>query len=146
LLPALLGFYGMKVLNKKERRRLADSGPEQDVATGFWFRWARGIERRPKIVSVLALGLIAVMAIPFFSLRLGSSDQGNGATTKTSKRGYDLLAEGFGPGFNGPFMLVAETRSPEAVATFNTVLDAVAETPGVASVAPARPSPNGATT
>jgi putative drug exporter of the RND superfamily len=146
LLPALLGFYGMKALNKKERRRLAESGPEQDVAAGFWFRWARGIERRPKLVSVFALALIAVLAIPFFSLRLGSSDQGNGAETKTSKRGYDLLAEGFGPGFNGPFMLVAETPDAGAVATFNTVLDAIAETPGVASVTPARPSPNGAAT
>jgi RND superfamily putative drug exporter len=143
LLPALLGFYGQKVLSRKERRRIAEHGPEPEDPSGFWWRWAKRVERHPRPLAVLAAGLIIIIALPFFSLRLGSSDQGNGAETKTSKRGYDLLADGFGPGFNGPFTIAAKTASAGDKATFAKVVGVLRDTPGVASVDDARPSPNG---
>ncbi|THJ75867.1 MMPL family transporter [Candidatus Frankia alpina] len=143
LLPALLGFYGMRVLSKRDRRKLADIGPEHENVAGFWWRWAKGIERRPRLFAVISGVVILVIAIPFFSLRLGSSDLGNGDPAKTTKRGYDLLADGFGPGFNGPFTIVAEIKSPQDTANLNAVVKAARATPGVASVSEPRPSPNG---
>ncbi|MEX5707352.1 MMPL family transporter [Parafrankia sp. FMc6] len=143
LLPALLGFYGSKVLSRRQRRRMAEHGPEPEQPSGFWWRWAKGVERRPAVLAVLSAGVIVLIAIPFLSLRLGSSDLGNGADTKTSKRGYDLLADGFGPGFNGPFMLVTEINSPADLQTMNQAVEAARKAEGVASVTPPRQSPNG---
>ncbi|MBL7497251.1 MMPL family transporter [Frankia sp. CNm7] len=143
LLPALLGFYGQKVLSRRERRRIAEHGPEPEHPSGFWWRWAKLIERRPKTLAVVAAALIVVVALPFLSLRLGSSDQGNGAETKTSKRGYDLLADGFGPGFNGPFLIAARTDAPGDAATVERLAERLADTPGVESVLPPRTSPTG---
>ncbi|WP_322767716.1 MMPL family transporter [Frankia sp. Cr1] len=143
LLPALFGFFGMKVLSRKERARLAAAGGEPEVATGFWWNWARRIERRPALSAVIAAGLIVVVAVPFFSLRLGSSDQGNGPESKTSRRGYDLLAEGFGAGFNGPFVLAAEIGSPADRGALSRLVATLHDTPGVASVSAPRESPNG---
>ncbi|MDT3438906.1 MULTISPECIES: MMPL family transporter [unclassified Pseudofrankia] len=143
LLPALLGFYGQKVLSRRERRRIAQHGPEPERPSGFWWRWSKIVEARPRRLAVLAAALIVVIALPFFSLRLGSSDQGNGADTKTSKRGYDLLAEGFGPGFNGPFLIAARTGSEADKATVSRLVDTLADTPGVASVSEPEYSPTG---
>ncbi|MCK9930349.1 MMPL family transporter [Frankia sp. Mgl5] len=143
LLPALLGFYGPKVLSRRQRRRMAEHGPEPEQPSGFWWRWAKGVERRPAVLALLSAGVIVLIAIPFLSLRLGSSDLGNGADTKTSKRGYDLLADGFGPGFNGPFMLVTEIDSPADLQTMNRAVEAARKAEGVASVTPPRQSPNG---
>ncbi|CUU57925.1 putative drug exporter of the RND superfamily [Parafrankia irregularis] len=143
LLPALLGFYGQKVLSRRERRRIADHGPEPEAPSGFWWRWAKGVERRPAVLAVLSAVAIAVIAIPFFSLRLGSSDLGNGSEDKTTKRGYDLLAEGFGPGFNGPFSLITDLSSGAGLQALNQAVAAARDTPGVASVTEPRQSPNG---
>ena len=62
-----------------------------------------------------------VLAIPVLSLRLGSSDQGNDPSSTTTRQAYDLLADGFGPGFNGPLLLVAQTSSPADVAALRTL-------------------------
>ena len=102
LLPALLGILGTRVLSRRERRRLAADGPIDVHARGFWARWARFVERRPAVLTPIALLVMIVLAIPAFSLRLGSSDQGNDPASTTTRKAYDLLADGFGPGFNGP--------------------------------------------
>jgi RND superfamily putative drug exporter len=85
---------------------------------------------------------MVVLAIPVLSLRLGSSDQGNDPSTTTTRQAYDLLAQGFGPGFNGPLVLVAQTSSPADVAALKTleaslpkVADVTTVTPLVASAA-----------
>ncbi len=142
LLPALFGFFGLRLLSRSERAKLAASGPEPEIPSGFWWRWARRIDRRPALFAAVAAGLIVIMALPVFSLRLGASDQGNGSQDKTSKRGYDLLAQGFGAGFNGPFVLTAEIGSPADLSTFESVVDKLRDTPGVESVSPPRESPN----
>ncbi|MFC6935936.1 hypothetical protein ACFQHO_40375 [Actinomadura yumaensis] len=69
------------------------------------------VQRRPKALSAVSLVVIAVLAVPVLSLRLGSSDAGNNPASSTTRQAYDLLADGFGPGFNGPLQLVAETPS-----------------------------------
>ncbi|POM24893.1 Membrane protein YdfJ [Actinomadura rubteroloni] len=108
LLPALLGLLGRRVLSRRERRRPAGHG----TGRGVWARWAGVVERRPVVLSVLAVALIAVLSLPVLSLRLGSSDAGNDPASSTTRKAYDMLADGFGPGFNGPLQLVAETPAP----------------------------------
>ena len=143
LLPALLGFYGHKVLTKKDRRALAETGPAGPKVSGLSWRWARLVERRPVALGALAVVVIGVLAIPFFSLRLGSSDQGNDPTSQTSRRGYDLLAQGFGPGFNGPFLLAARVNSPADLTALNNLETTIKQDPGVDSVTAVNVSPNG---
>jgi RND superfamily putative drug exporter len=143
LLPALLGFYGTKVLSRRDRAKLLANGPTPEQATGFWWRWARFIERRPRSVAAVGVAIIVVLAIPFFSLRLGSSDAGNDPTSYTTRQAYDLLAKGFGPGFNGPFTVAAELPTPASQASLTTLASALRATPGVASVAAPVISPNG---
>jgi RND superfamily putative drug exporter len=133
LLPAFLGMMGMRVLGRKERRRLAEEGPRETHAVGFWARWSAFVQRHPTRLAVGAAALMIVIAIPFLSLRLGSSDAGNDPTSKTTRQAYDLLADGFGPGFNGPLQLVAQGRDDAALAKLSA---AVKQDPDVAAVAP----------
>jgi putative drug exporter of the RND superfamily len=104
LLPALLGFVGRNIdrygLPRREQRDGADS---------FWHRWAAFIQKRRWPAFIGALVLLIVIAVPVFSLRLGFGDSGNKPKGDTSREAYDLLAQGFGPGFNGPLLLAAET-------------------------------------
>ncbi|WP_172382217.1 MMPL family transporter [Streptomyces sp. MNP-20] len=136
LLPALLSFIGPRALSRRERRRLAERGPEPEVPTGLAARWSAFVERHPKVLGALAVVVIAVLAVPTLSLRLGTSDQGNNPATATTRQAYDLLADGFGPGVNGPLTLVTDVRgAPDRLALDN--LGATLEsTPGVASVSP----------
>jgi RND superfamily putative drug exporter len=144
LLPAFLGFFGVKVLGRRERRRLALSGPvTEDVEAGFWFRWSKSIEHQPVLRALVALVIIAVVAIPVFSLRLGLNDAGSDAPGTTTRLAYDLLAKGFGPGFNGPLELVTTLHSPADLASFEKVVHAASTQQGVVAVTPPRVSPSG---
>jgi putative drug exporter of the RND superfamily len=112
LLPAMLGFIGPKVLSGRQRRRMAKDGP-RIVGTGtkgFWPRWADFESRRPAIAALGALAIVVLVALPFFSMRLGSSDAGNDPLGTTTRTSYDLLAKGFGPGYNGPLQIVVVSR------------------------------------
>ncbi|MFI0088867.1 MMPL family transporter [Streptomyces bobili] len=115
LLPALLGFLGPRVLSRRQRRMLATTGPEPEKATGLALRWSAGVQRRPWRIAVLALAVMAVLALPVLSLRLGATDQGNDDSTTTTRQAYDLLAEGFGPGFNGPLQVVVSDGDTTAL-------------------------------
>jgi len=133
LLPALLGVFGMRVLSRRQRRRLAAGAPAPGAA-GMWARWANTIERRPAILAVAAAAVMLVLAIPVLSLRLGSSDQGNDPSSTTTRQAYDLLADGFGPGFNGPLLLVAQTSSPADAAALRTLEAGLPKVADVTSV------------
>ena len=133
LLPALLGVFGMRVLSRRQRRRLAAGAPAPGAA-GMWARWANTIERRPAILAVAAAAVMLVLAIPVLSLRLGSSDQGNDPSSTTTRQAYDLLADGFGPGFNGPLLLVAQTSSPVDAAALRTLEAGLPKVADVTSV------------
>jgi RND superfamily putative drug exporter len=120
----------------------APAGPIE--GPGFWDRWALFVEKRSAILSIAAVVVIVVLALPFFSMRLGLSDAGSDAKTSTSRQAYDLLAKGFGPGFNGPFSIVGEIKGSDDQAHFAQLLNTLTAEPGVASVLAPRTSPNGA--
>jgi RND superfamily putative drug exporter len=136
LLPALLGILRMRVLSRRVRRRLAEQGPvPQESGRGFWARWAEFVARRPATLAVAALVVLAVLAVPFASLHEGHADDGTLPTSMTSRKAYDQLAEGFGPGFNGPLLLVAQLGSAsDGSVDYPRLVSAVERTPGVASV------------
>jgi RND superfamily putative drug exporter len=137
LLPAMLGFIGPKVMSRKQKRTLAEKGPLiVGVGTsGFWPRWADRIQRRPAFSAAAALLVIVVIALPFFSLRLGSTDQGSDPAGTTTRTAYNLLAKGFGPGFNGPLQLVAVVSTPAQKDVIQQVATEVRKQPDVATVA-----------
>jgi RND superfamily putative drug exporter len=138
LIPALLSFIGPRVLSRRQRRKLAEEGPRVVGvgASGFWPRWADFMRRRPIIPAVVALLVVVFLALPFFGMRIGTADQGNDPQGSTTRVAYDLLATGFGPGFNGPLQLVAVTTDASQQATFRSAIDQVAKLPGVASTSP----------
>jgi putative drug exporter of the RND superfamily len=106
LLPALLTIAGRRV----DRLRIPGLGSRapSTAEDTRWFRWSREIQRRPVLSALLSGGLLLVLCIPTLSLRLGSNDAGTDPAGTTTREAYDLLAEGFGPGFNGPLTIVAE--------------------------------------
>jgi putative drug exporter of the RND superfamily len=143
LLPALLGFIGMKVFSRRQRAKLQATGPVDETVTGFWYRWARTIERRPVLPAVVALGTVVAIALPISSLHLGLDDAGSDPTGTTTLAAYDLLANGFGPGFSGPLELVAKLPSPADKTAFVDLTRTLARQPGVVSVSPPVLSPSG---
>ncbi len=136
LLPAMLRLLGPRALNRRERRSLAERGPEPSVVSGPWQRWADFVSRHPRTLSAGALAVIVLAAVPFFSLRLGSSDQGLNPPGTTTRQAYDLLAQGFGPGFNGPLYVVGSLHSSADVAAMTRLAGSVAHAPGVATAYP----------
>ena len=145
LLPALLGFIGPRVLSRRQRRNLADRGPSGTELGGprLWSRWAAFVQHRPVLPAVAALAVIGLLTVPFFSIRLGSSDQGSDPVGTTTRTAYDMLANGFGPGFNGPLLLVAEVRPAASPALARRLVSDVSAQPGVAGVSPPQVIPAG---
>ncbi|MGW6056378.1 MMPL family transporter [Streptomyces sp. NPDC055189] len=134
LLPSLLGLLGPRVLSRRQRRRLAVTGPEPAEASGLAARWSSYVQKRPRSIAALALVVMAFLALPLLSLRLGATDQGNHQESTTTRQAYDMLADGFGPGFNGPLQVVAEE------ADTGGLVATIRETEGVATVAAAPPA------
>ncbi len=131
LLPALLGFFGRFVLRRRERRALREGRLSRSDESSAWARWTGSMQRRPALFAALAAGAMVIIAIPFFSMRLGSADSGSDPAGTTTRKAYDLLAKGFGPGYNGPLQLVAQVSGPAQRAAFARVEQAVARAPGV---------------
>jgi RND superfamily putative drug exporter len=131
LLPALLGLLGPRVLSRRQRKRLEAGELSESDESGGWAAWSRRLGAHPALFAGGAAALMLVIAIPFLSLRIGSSDQGSDPTSATTRRAYDLLARGFGPGFNGPLQLVARLNGAQERAQFARLVDAVRHTPGV---------------
>lgn len=136
LLPALLSFIGMRALSRRERRRLAEHGPQPEPPTGFAARWSAFVERHPKLLGGLAAVVMLVLALPTFGLHLGTSDQGNHPAGSTTRKAYDLLADGFGPGVNGPLTLVAELDGADDRLALAALPEALRDTEGVEAVSP----------
>ncbi|MEP6954610.1 MAG: MMPL family transporter [Solirubrobacteraceae bacterium] len=144
LLPALLGFFGRKVLSRKERRRLETEGPHDPKAEGTWPKIAAFVQQHAKPLVVAALVVMVVLAAPVASLRLGSSDAGTDPPSSTTRKAYDLLASGFGPGFNGTLQIVAQTPAGKAdLPKAATLAAKLRASDLLSSVSPPVPSPNG---
>jgi RND superfamily putative drug exporter len=134
LLPAVLGFFGTRVLGRKARRALAGGQLTTSDGAGWWERWTGALQARPALIATAAVLVMAVIAIPFFSMRLGSSDAGSDPAGTTTREAYELLAKGFGPGYNGPLQLVAQVNDSAQQAAFAKVATAVSHTTGVVRV------------
>ena len=143
LLPAMLGFLGPKVLPRAERKRLAQDGRQVEQTGAFWLRWAEGLGRRPLIPGILALAVIVILAIPVLSFRTGIQDASVDPASSTTYQAYQLLAKGFGPGFNGPLDVVGQVNSPADRAHFAAFVASARSQPGVAGIVPPVLSPNG---
>jgi RND superfamily putative drug exporter len=138
LLPAVLGFVGANIdrLGLPHRRRR-----EGTDRRSVWYRWSRVVQQRPWTPLIIGAVLLIVLAIPVLGLRLGFGDAGNRPTSDTTRRAYDLIAEGFGPGANGPLLIVAEAQEGDIdLGTLGELSATLNETPGVAGAAP--PIPN----
>jgi RND superfamily putative drug exporter len=135
LLPAMLGAVGKLVPRRRERRALRHRKFRVTDESPAWARWSDALQKRPAAFAAVAALAMVVLAIPFFSMRLGSADSGSDPASTTTRKAYDLLAKGFGPGYNGPLELVAEINSPAQRAAFVRVRQAVANTPGVVGAA-----------
>jgi RND superfamily putative drug exporter len=134
LLPALFGLLRLRVLPRRARRSLPRAGAGQAEEAGrLWLRWARFAARRPVALGLLAAALLAVLAVPAASIRIGHADDGTLPSSLTSRQAYDMLARGFGPGFNGPLQVVADVRGPADAAAFARLASAVRVTPDVAA-------------
>ena len=143
LLPALLGFQGKHVLSRRERRSLEANGPEPIITNSAWQRWANTVSKHPRSLSLAALVAIVFICIPFFSLHLGSSDAGTDPASSTTRQAYDLLATGFGPGFNGPLQVVGSIHNAKDLATMETLDQKLQGKPDVAVSAPLQVSKSG---
>jgi putative drug exporter of the RND superfamily len=126
--PAIMGFAGTK-LAAKEHKRVH----HRETAS---FRWSRQIQRRPWLMAGVSLAVLVALALPMFSLRLGAADQGNDPTSMTTRRAYDLLADGFGPGFNGPMLVAADLSGRTTPDAVNAFADEAAADPDVTFVVP----------
>ncbi|MFI6401180.1 MMPL family transporter [Streptomyces sp. NPDC050548] len=133
LLPALLGFLGPRVLSRKQRRKLAATGPEPERTDNLAVRWSAAVQKRPRRIAAFALVVMAVLAFPVLSLRLGATDQGNDNASTTTRKAYDLLADGFGPGFNGPLQVVTSSGD---TATLVKDIEATKDVARVAALPP----------
>jgi putative drug exporter of the RND superfamily len=133
LLPALLALAGSRVLGRAARRALrhgsvVPAARREPLAA----RWAVRATRRPVTFAVVSLLALLALCAPVLDMRLGQSDAGSEPTSSTTRRAYDLVAEGFGPGANGPLLVVADLAAGGDV---DEIRDLLAGTPGVVTVA-----------
>ena len=139
LLPAVLGFVGHNIdkLGLPHRKHA-----EGEVSESFWHRWSRVIQRRPWPGAIAGLVILVVLALPVLSMRLAFADAGNKPTSDTTRQAYDLLVEGFGPGFNGPMILAANMPGGgRDLATVQQLSQRLQGTNGVAFATPPQPNP-----
>jgi RND superfamily putative drug exporter len=139
LLPALLGFTGKRVLGGRIPGLRARSPEAGGGRPSLGERWARFVTGHPLPVLLVAVLGLGVVALPALGLRLGLPDDSVAAPASTQRKAYDLLAQGFGPGFNGPLTVVVDAKgSADPKAAAKRVGDTVRRLPGVAVVSPAQ--------
>ncbi|MFI9152810.1 MMPL family transporter [Streptomyces sp. NPDC053367] len=148
LIPALLGYAGRKVRPAGQKSKLLGGGRAARNAgrPNMGTRWASFVVRRPLAVLLLGVVGLGAAAVPATSLELGLPDDGSQPTSTTQRRAYDLLSEGFGPGFNGPLMVVVDAKdSADAQAAFTETGDRIKALDNVVTVTPAAPNKAGDT-
>jgi RND superfamily putative drug exporter len=134
LLPALLTIAGRRI----DKLRIPGLGSRRTSIdeNSRWFRWSREVQRRPWTAAILSGALLLALCVPTLSLRLGSNDAGTDPAGSTTREAYELLAEGFGPGFNGPFAMVGALPSKGDDESLVLLHKALENEDGVAKVTP----------
>ncbi|MFE7074405.1 MMPL family transporter [Streptomyces sp. NPDC057620] len=157
MIPAMLGYAGRKIRPADEKRKNKDKNKVEGTGTGtgtsgkparpnMGTRWASFVIRRPAAVLLLGVVGLGVIAVPATQLELGLPDDGSQPTSTTQRRAYDLLSEGFGPGFNGPLMIVVDAKeAADPTAAFTAVTDGIKGLKDVVTVTPATPNKAGDT-
>jgi RND superfamily putative drug exporter len=135
LMPALMGTR----IGRRIKPATNGNGGSADLAdreSGFAARWSAFVARRPLPVAVLALAVLIALALPATHMRLATSDASTYKKDDTTRVAYDLLKEGFGPGFNAPLLLAVELPSAGDDAALQQIGDALGAQDGIAQVLP----------
>jgi len=155
LLPAMLSRFGPRLARKgwiRRRFSRTPSEPAQAEAAavaaparshGFWRNWSHVVRDHPWPLAVVSLAIMLALLIPLNSLRLDSSDAGNDPANTSTRQSFDMLAQGFGPGFNGPLSIVTQLPNQASQADLAALRALVASTPGIVAVTPPRIAPSG---
>jgi putative drug exporter of the RND superfamily len=164
LLPAMLSRFGPRLVRPRGartgrlRRRTkvaATNGAGPGVVNGanatavtapphsLWRRWSQIVQARPWPLAIVSLAVMLALLVPVFAIRLDSSDAGNDPSSVSSRHAFDLLAQGFGAGFNGPLQLVAEVNGRDQKAALASLREAVSSSPDVVAVTQPRIAPSG---
>ena len=130
VLTVIAGFF-VPALRREVPRRA-----RKPVEESGWYRWSHLIQARPWPFLLGSTAILLFLAVPLLGIRLGFSDEGNYPEESTTRQAYDLLSEGFGPGFNGPFLAVTRVDGPDGLARFAEVVEAIEADPGIAEVRP----------
>ena len=143
LLPAVIGAVGKyidrwRVPSLIHHRDGAARTPEESI----WARWATTVARHAWLFAILGISILLVLAWPVLSMRLGESDDGNLPTSTTQRQAYDLIAQGFGPGTNGPLLVVVALPSTSDPDLLPGISAAITKHPNVAAVLPPEMSPD----
>src|SRR5215207_2735670 len=140
-----IGFFAASFIPafKRPLRQLIPHRVERPKEQSFWYRWSREIQRRPWPFALGTVLLLLLLAIPLLSIRLGFGDAGNYPEDTTVRKAYDLLADGFGPGTNGPLLIVVQGDTATDQAALTQFVDTIGQTEGVAAAFPAgEPKPD----
>ncbi|MGY0236694.1 MMPL family transporter [Longispora urticae] len=136
LFPALLGYLGKNVDKLRiplPRRRAARAA---NVISPGWLRWSRYVERHRVLAALAGVVVLLALAAPFLDVRFGFPDAGNDPDGRSTRRAYDTVAASFGPGANGPLLLVAELPASRDTAALDALVTKLGTTPGIAAVSP----------
>jgi RND superfamily putative drug exporter len=157
LLPAMLSRFGLKLIRPVRvgprrfgRRRAVEPASNGGVvasatpAHSAWRRWGAIVQKRPWPLAIVSLAVMIALLSPVLALRLDGSDAGNDPAKVSSRHAFDLLAQGFGQGFNGPLLIVAELHGASGAAALTQLRDATSRVPGVVAVTQPRIAPSGA--
>ena len=146
-LPAVIGVIGHRIDKWQLHfgRHEASSGAASS-STSVWARWSRLVAAHAWPFAIAGIAILLVLAWPLVGMRLGESDDGNLPTSTTQRQAYDLIATGFGPGTNGPLLVVVElpsaTSDPGTNPIATGLVTAMRATPGVDKVLPAQFNPD----
>jgi RND superfamily putative drug exporter len=165
LLPALLSRFGPRLVRPRGARKgllgrrraavAAVNGGGSAVISGAsgaavteppqsaWRRWSQVVQARPWPLAIVSLAVMVLLLVPVFAMRLDSSDAGNDPASTSSRHAFDLLAQGFGAGFNGPLQLVAELNGRANASTLAALRATVSATPDVVAVTQPRIAASG---
>ena len=152
LLPAMLSRFGARIVRprgsgRRLGRRTRDAAAHELVPAApprsRWRAWSEAVQARPWPLTFVSLAVMVALLIPVFALRLDTSDAGNDPANTSSRHAFDLLANGFGAGFNGPLLLVAELPGRDQIGALPALRAAVQATADVAAVTPPRVAPSG---
>ncbi|TCJ40574.1 MMPL family transporter [Parafrankia sp. BMG5.11] len=131
LLPALLAIFGLKVLPRRQRAAVRAGEFIDDRPVGGWARWSRFVAGRPAVGAIVSGAIMVAIALPFFSMELGASDQGSDPKSSTTRDGYDLIASDFGVGYNSALEAVVSGPGASDQAYLQRVAKTLSAVPGI---------------